>query len=72
MVELAEGASERGLAALIRAGDDDDALGVVQLEVVGDDVAVTELGRESEVEGAAGEDLLGVRADAGNAEAEPG
>src|SRR5581483_7297466 len=52
VVQLAERAREGGLAAVVRAGDDDHALGLLEVVAVGDDLfAVTdELVREREVE----------------------
>ena len=74
VVELAEGPGEGGLPALVGAGHDDDALGAVQVEVVGDHRRAPrdELVRQGQVEGAGGADVLGAGGDLGIAEAQPG
>ena len=74
VVELAEGPGEGGLAALVGAGHDEDALAALQAEVVSDHRLARrdELVRQGQVEGAGGEDLLGAGGDLGIAEAQPG
>ena len=74
MVELAEGPGEGGLPALVGTGHDDDALGAVQVEVVGDyrRAPRDELVRQGQVEGADDADVLGAGGDLGIAETQPG
>ena len=60
-MQLAEHAGKRRLAALVRAGNDEDALPAGQEEIVGDDGSpfADELIRQREIEGFAAADLLG-------------
>ena len=62
MVQLPERARERRLAAVVRAGDDEDPLRLLEMEVVADDAAALahELVRQREVEGGLGGDILRV------------
>jgi hypothetical protein len=74
VVELAEGAGEGGLPALVGAGHHEDPLAAVQAEVVGDHRLAPggELARQGQVEGAGDADVLGAGGDLGVAEAQPG
>jgi hypothetical protein len=73
VVELAESPGERRLAALVRPGDDEDPFRAAEAELVGDNGAAAgdQPGREGQVEGIAGEDLLRVRGDSREAELQP-
>jgi hypothetical protein len=53
VVQLAEGPGERCLAALIRPGRDEEAFGVIEAEIIGDNRSALagELVRERQVEG---------------------
>ena len=74
VMELAECPGEGGLTALVGPGHDENPLGAIQGEAVGDHRLACggELVRQGQVEGAGGAYFLGAGGDLGVAEAQPG
>jgi hypothetical protein len=72
-VQLTDHAGEGRLATLVGAGDDQDPLGAVKGEIIGDNRRALghELVRKGQVDGLLGEDVSGLRGDLRAAKARP-